>query len=175
MSTDAQGRPEPEPAADEATTLRQFLEWQRRTLAWKTDGLTDAELRRTLAPSAITLGGLLGHLAWVEDFWCGHRLRGAEPLPRWRDLDWDADPDGEWHLELPGDELRAVWREAVERSDAAIEAALVAGGADTLEVTGVRGSHVTLRWILIHLIEEYARHNGHADLLRESIDGAVGE
>ncbi|ROR93280.1 uncharacterized protein DUF664 [Salana multivorans] len=173
---DDQGRPDPEPSADEVRTLTQFLAFQRATLAWKTDGLDDAGLAATLPPSTMTLGGMLGHLAWVEDYWFATVLLGDEPAPRWRGTDWRADPDADWHVGLPGDEVRALWREAVAASDA-IVARVLAGpdGLDRLAVVARHDRRVSLRWILVHMIEEYARHNGHADLLREAIDGTTGE
>ena len=173
---DEQGRPEPAAAADEATTLTQFLDFHRATLAWKAGGLDDAELAATLPPSDMTLGGMLTHLAWVEDYWFATVLLGRESAPVWRDIDWSADNDADWHLDVPGARRRALWREATGASRAIVAECLAEpDGLDRVAV-GARADHqVSLRWILVHMIEEYARHNGHADLLRESIDRSTGE
>ncbi|HEY2960426.1 MAG TPA: DinB family protein [Actinomycetota bacterium] len=176
---DEHGRPEPPIAADEAATLLGFLDYQRATLAWKCAGLDAAGLRATLAPSSMTLGGMLKHLALVEDSWFSQRLLGRPPVPPWDAVDWDADPDWDWHS-AAGDtpeQLRALWQEAVARSRSRVAEALADGGLGRL-ATGIsndRGEAPSLRWIVCHMVEEYARHNGHADLLRESVDGLVGE
>ena len=175
---DEYGRPEPPPAADEETTLLGFLDYQRATFAWKCSGLDAAGLRATVAASSMTLGGMLKHLAYVEDSWCSHRLHGKAPVAPWGTVDWTADQDWEWHSaadDSPG-ELRALWAAAVERSRTGVAEATADGGLDRLAATvWPDGRSPSLRWILCHLIEEYARHNGHADLIRESIDGSVGE
>ena len=153
------------------------LERQRATLAWKCGGLDDAGLRATLAPSAITLGGLLKHLANVEDDYFSQRLLGRDPGPPWDTVDWDADPEWDWRTaaEDSPEQLMALWQDAVARSRSAVTVALADGSLDQL----ARGTQWTeppsLRRILIDLIEEYARHVGHADLIRESVDGLVGE
>lgn len=175
---DEHGRPEPPIAADEITTLLGFLDYQRATLAWKCSCLESPGLQATVGVSTITLGGLLKHLAYVEDYWFGQRLRGVDKQPPWDAVDWKADPDWEWHS-AAGDApeyLRALWEQAVERSRSRVAEALAQGG---LEQSARRawpsGESPSLRWILVHMIEEYARHNGHADLIRESVDGSVGE
>jgi uncharacterized damage-inducible protein DinB len=175
---DPHGRPEPPSAADEAATLLGFLDYQRATLKWKTDGLDAAGLRATAAASSITLGGLLKHMAIVEDWWFSHWLHGHDPAPAWRGVDWDADPDWEWRTaadDAPA-ELRAVWAHGVARSRSLIAEALAGGGLDQrARRTSPDGRTPSLRWILCHMIEEYARHNGHADLIREAVDGQTGE
>ncbi len=178
MATDAQGRPEPPPAADETTTLLAFLDFHRGTFDWRTGGLDAAGLNATVGSSTMTLGGMLKHLALVEESWFGRRLSGRELGPPWDDVDWDGDPDWEWRTaaEDSPDELRALWQAAVRQSRVDLEAALRGGGLDQLAINGwADGTRPSLRWILVHLIEEYARHNGHADLLRESVDGQTGE
>lgn len=180
---DEQGRPEPPEDGDEASTLLGFLDFQRATLAWKTAGLDAAGLDRGLTgtthPTTMTLGGLLLHLAWVEDWWFSQVLESAPPAPEWADADWGADPDWEWHAAASRtpEELRAVWSARVEASRAATARALAGPhGLDTRAERGNRGTPgPTLRWVVVHMIEEYARHNGHADLLREAVDGLVGE
>jgi len=176
---DEHGRPEPPVAAGEAATLLGFLDYQRATLAWKCSGLDAAGLRATTAASAMTLGGILKHMALVEYGWFSRSLHGREYMPPWDAVDWEADRDWEWRTaagDSPG-ELFALWQRAVERSRAEVAEVLDSGdGLGRLaRRTWPDGRSPSLRWILCHMIEEYARHNGHADLLRESIDGATGE
>jgi uncharacterized damage-inducible protein DinB len=172
---DDQGRPEPPPAGTEAQTLLGFLEHQRATLAWKCSGVDDDQLRTRLAPSVLTLGGLLKHLARVEDGWFGAVVAGGERLEPWRSTEWGA----EWLTAAgdSGDHLRALWASRVENSRRVVASALQAGSAalGTMHAAQGEDERTSLRWVLVHMIEEYARHNGHADLLRESIDGATGE
>jgi uncharacterized damage-inducible protein DinB len=175
---DDQGRPEPPLAADETTMLLAFLDYQRATLEWKTAGLDAAGLTARLAPSAMTLGGLLKHLAWVEDYWFSRCLHDNVPAAAWDAVDWKADPDWEWHsaAEDSPEYLRTVWADAVDRSRGLVADALAHGGLDReIAPRGSAERGASLRWILVHMIEEYARHNGHADLLRESVDGETGE
>ena len=173
-----QRRPEPPVAGDETATLLGALDRQRFYLGWKCGGLDAAGLRARLAPSAITLGGLLKHLALVEDDYFSRRLLGRDLGPPWDAVDWDADPDWEWQSaadDTPG-ELMTLWQEAVARSRSAVTEALADGGLDQLgRFTWPDGRAPSLRRILIDLIEEYARHVGHADLIRESVDGLTGE
>ena len=148
-------------------------------MAWKCDGLDAAGLAATAPPSSMTLGGLLKHLTFVEDIWCSRRLHGLPPAPPWDTVDWDGDEDWDWHsaaLDSP-EVLRAGWAAAVARSRALVADVLADGGLDRLAVwvdvsCGVAPS---LRYVLVHLVEEYARHAGHADLLRGAIDGLTGE
>lgn len=173
---DEQGRPEPPLAANELETLVGFLDFHRATLQWKTAGLDASQLNATLAPSTMTLGGLLKHLAIVEEYWFGERLLGADDP--WEGVDWDADRDWDWHSAVNDspEYLQKIWAESVERARIRVKDAVEAGGLDTLAANPGRGGfRPSLRWILVHMIEEYARHNGHADLLRESIDGQTGE
>ncbi|HEX3786371.1 MAG TPA: DinB family protein [Pseudonocardiaceae bacterium] len=173
-----QDRPEPPSAGDEAATLLGFLDFQRATLAWKCARLDAAALRATLPPTSMTLGGLLKHLSYVEDVWFSRRLCGRDPHPPWDTVDWRADPDWDWHsaAENTPAQLVALWQDAVDRSRALITEALAAGDLGQLARSPAGdGNFYSLRWIVCHLIEEYARHNGHADLLRESIDGSTGE
>lgn len=169
---------EPPMAGGEAATLLGSLERQRATLAHKCGGLDADGLRARLAPSTVTLGGLLKHLALVEDDYFTRRLHGRPLGAPWNGVDWDADPDWEWHSAAADspEQLTALWREAVERSRASVVEALALGGLDQLgRWTWPDGRSPSLRRILVDLIEEYARHVGHADLIRESIDGLVGE
>jgi uncharacterized damage-inducible protein DinB len=178
--TDEHGRPEPPLEGDEAATLLGFLDYQRATLEWKCRGLSDGQLRVALPPTSMTLGGMLKHMACVEDYWFTE-VAAEQPSPEpWASVDWDADPDWEWRTAASdsGDELRALWAERVGRSRALVAEQLGESEAKALgeahPAWGGQG-RVSLRWILTHMVEEYARHNGHADLIRESIDGETGE
>ncbi len=175
---DEHGRPEPPLAGDEAATLQGFLEFQRATLAWRCAGVDADGLQATVGVSTMTLGGMLKHLAYVEHSWCSEWLHGRDPEPPWDDVDWDADVDWDWHsaAEDQPDELRTLWRASVDRSRTLVAEGLADGGLGRLaRRTWPDGRSPSLRWILVHLIEEYARHNGHADLIRESLDGSTGE
>ena len=175
---DDQGRPEPPVAADEIDTLLGFLDYQRATLSWRTSGLGREGLAATVGVSTMTLGGLLKHLAWVEDYWFSRRLHGNAPDATWADVDWEADRDWEWNSAADDepDTLRSLWQTAVARSRALTATAIDGGGLDRLAAAPwPNGESPSLRWIVVHMIEEYARHNGHADLLRESVDGQTGE
>ena len=175
---DEQGRPEPPVAADEVATLLGFLDYQRATLAWKCEGLDTAGLRATTAASSMTLGGMLKHLAYVEGHWCSRSLHGHDPAPPWDTVDWKADPDWDWHsaAEDTPEQLHALWHDSVARSRSLVAEALADGGLGRpAQRSWPDGQVPSLRWIVCHLIEEYARHNGHADLLRESVDGSTGE
>ena len=170
---------EPPVAGSETDTLLGSLERERAIFAWKCGGLDAEGLSTTVGASSMTLGGLLKHLALVEDDYFGRRLHGREFGPPWDTADFDADPDWEWHSAADDtpDQLYALWEGAVARSRAAVTEALASsGGMGQLgRFTWPDGRSPSLRRILIDLIEEYARHNGHADLLRESVDGVVGE
>ena len=136
--------------------------------------------RRYGAEHHLTLGGLMKHLAVVDSSWFEYDYAGGPFMPPFDAVDWDADPDWEWRTAADDspEELRRLFDEGVRRADAVVDAAIAEGrGLDSLSVrTSAReGGRFTLRWILVHMIEEYARHNGHADLLRESVDGQTGE
>jgi uncharacterized damage-inducible protein DinB len=175
---DEQGRPEPPFAAGETATILGFLEYQRATLAWKCAGLDAVGLQATVAASSMTLGGMLKHLAYVEDHWFSRSLSGRDQQPPWNAVDWKADPDWDWHsaAEDSSEQLLEIWQDAVTRSRVLVTEALAGGGLEQLaRRTWPDGRAPSLRWILLHMIEEYARHNGHADVLRESVDGLTGE
>ena len=161
-------------------TLLGFLDYQRATLEWKCRGLSDDQLRAPHPPSSITLGGLLKHLAYVEDYWFTE-VAGGEATPEpWASADTEADPDWEWHsaVDDAASDLRAPWAERVERSRAVVAARLGQGEDAALnEAHAAWGGAGRCRSgsALVHMIEEYARHNGQADLIRESIDGETGE
>lgn len=153
----------------EKETLTAFLEWQRDTLARKCAGLDGDRLReRSAPPSTLSLLGLVRHMADVERGWFRRTLAG-ERVPAIYST--DADPDGEFdNVDTADvDEAFASWQAECERAREIVsERELDATGRNRM------GTPVSLRWILVHMIEEYSRHNGHADLLRERIDGAVG-
>jgi uncharacterized damage-inducible protein DinB len=159
----------------ELAQLTAFLDFQRETVLLKTEGLSAEQLAQPLPPSSLTLGGLLNHLALVEDSWFRVRFAGLPDDEPWAGIDWAADPDHEFRTaaELTPDELRERYRETCARSREVVAAA---DSLDQLSVERQRnGEHFDLRWMLLHLIEETARHAGHADLLREAVDGTVGE
>jgi uncharacterized damage-inducible protein DinB len=174
-------RRDPPLRAGEAETALAYLDYHRDTLRMKVAGLDATALDRTLGPSTMTLGGLVSHMTLVEDSWFSVVLLGNPPAPPWDTVDWDADNDWDWHVAAGRtlDELLPAYDDAVARSDANIATALDAEGLDSASVTVSRraepGTPFSLRWIVLHMIEEYARHNGHADLIRESIDGTVGQ
>ena len=174
-------RVDPPLQAGEAETLLSFLDYHRDTLRMKTAGLGVDELDRRLSPSTMTLGGLLSHMTLVEDSWFSVVLAGNPPAAPWDDVDWEADNDWDWHRAsgLDLEALIAGYHESVTRADALIASALERDGLEAASVRASRrtdpGTPYSLRWIVLHMIEEYARHNGHADLIRESIDGQVGE
>jgi uncharacterized damage-inducible protein DinB len=175
---DDQGRPEPPVAGDETATLIGFLEFQRATFEWKCRDLDAAGLQARVAASALTLGGMMKHLALVEQSWFARSLWGRPYSPPWDAVDWKAAPD--WEFESAADdapdELWALWRAAVSDARSSLDEALADGGLDRLAARGWSdGRKPNVRWILTHMIEEYARHNGHADLIRESVDGQTGE
>ena len=171
----------PSLSGTETEVLVGFLDYHRDTLRNKTEGLDAGQLHQRLEPSTLTLGGMLKHLAYVEDWWFNQVFAGnPEPEP-WASVDWKADGDWDWHSaadETP-EQLRALLDEAITTSERILNVALAA--PDGLEAAGQiasrrhPGQQFNLRWIVVHMIEEYARHNGHADLIRESIDGQVGE
>jgi uncharacterized damage-inducible protein DinB len=166
-------RVDPPSAVDERATLRAFLDYHRQTLLWKCEGLADEELRRrAVPPSSMSLLGLVRHLADVERSWFRRRLAGEDAPPifyrRPDNLDGDFDDVDDASVE----EAFTRWREEVEAARR-IEASF-ASLDDTVHQAD-DDADLSVRWVLVHLIEEYARHNGHADLLREQIDGATGE
>ena len=172
---DARGRPHRAPlTGDEGTLLTGFLRFQRQTLAWKCAGLTPQQLATRAVPtSELTLLGLVRHLAAVETGWpVGF---GGLPHDLWPDV--VRDRDEQFRVD-PGtvtqddvDAARVTWHAVTEAVGTVVDRLPL----DTADRPWGRDDEYSLRWILLHLVEEYARHNGHADLLREAIDGATGE
>jgi uncharacterized damage-inducible protein DinB len=156
--------------AGERETLRAFLDYHRATLAMKCDGLSDDDLRReSMPPSTLSLLGLVRHMAEVERTWF-RRVINAEDIPlRWSD-------DGDFQAAY--DASASTRSEAFEAWQAEVEhSRRIEREAESLDVIGYQaswGEDVSLRLVMLHLIHEYARHNGHADFLREAIDGTVG-
>jgi uncharacterized damage-inducible protein DinB len=170
-----QPRIDPAPLGGERDTLAGFLQWQRDTLRIKCAGLDAEQLaRRAVPPSGLSLIGLVRHLAGVERSWFRELMAGQEPAPL---FGTGAEPDADF-TEADADpqvvaEALAAWREEMAFTDRFVTEApdLDLSSAVAHSSLGV----VSLRWVLLHLVEEYARHLGHADLLRERIDGSVGE
>jgi hypothetical protein len=169
------GYPEPPVAGSEAATLVGSLERQRATLAWKCAGLDAAGLRTTVGVSAVTLGGLLKHLAFMEDINFTRDLAGQHLPAPWSGVDRTADAGWEWRSAASDSPaaLYGLWQQAVDRSRAAVTGALTAD-PDALSRPLRRGP-ASLRRLLVDMIEEYGRHTGHADLIREAVDGRTGE
>ncbi|AFM15360.1 Protein of unknown function (DUF664) [Mycolicibacterium chubuense NBB4] len=164
-------RPMPPLNADERTTLEAWLDFYRATLALKCDGLGDTALRTaSVPPSPLTLLGMLQHLAEVERNWFRRVLAGESVPPI-----YDAQPDPSGHdggFELSGESNSSAAVENWEREIAVARTNCAARGLDHTSAFG--GGEVSLRWIYLHMIGEYARHCGHADLIRERVDGATG-
>jgi uncharacterized damage-inducible protein DinB len=171
-------RLDPDLAADELTSLSQFLDFHRATLVHKVSGLSTEQLtERAIPSSAITLAGMLKHLALVEDDWFQVKFLGRPEVEPWASAPFDVDRDWDWHSAVDDSPqaLFQLYDVACARSRAAV--ADVGGDLDTLSAATdpQTGERFSLRWIMLHMIEETARHNGHVDLIREAIDGSVGE
>ncbi|MEW2414599.1 DinB family protein [Streptomyces sp. NPDC046866] len=172
-TTSGSHRTEPSTSAGEREMLEGWLDYHRQTLAWKCEGLSEEELRRLpLAPSRLSLLGLVRHMAEVERYWFREIMLGEE-LPELYSTRENRDGDFDFTAGDTFAEAAGVWRTEVELARQAAE-------GRPLELMSRRESHhrgeaFSLRWVYTHMIEEYARHNGHADLLREHIDGATGE
>ncbi|MDX6234724.1 MAG: hypothetical protein QOH68_3842 [Nocardioidaceae bacterium] len=169
---------EPPLAGTEAEHLVGALDRLRTTFRWKADHLDAAGLQTRIGASSLTLGGLLKHLASVEDYVFTTKLRGEPIGAPWDASGWDGTND--WEFTSAADDtpeqLYALWDGAVERSRGRLNAALADGGLDQpAHICGPDGRHASLRRLVFDLVEEYGRHTGHADLLREAVDGVVGE
>ncbi|WP_112240913.1 mycothiol transferase [Kribbella monticola] len=169
---------EPPLAGTEAEHLIGALERLRTTFRFKADGLDPAGLQTRIGASTVTLGGLLKHLAVQEDYAFTTKLHGKPLGAPWDANGWDGDND--WEFTSAADDspeqLYALWDDAVERSRAALAAALTDGGLDqSIHASWPDGRHANLRRLVYDMVEEYGRHTGHADLLREAVDGRVGE
>jgi uncharacterized damage-inducible protein DinB len=150
--------------------LQGWLDWHRQTLLAKCAGLTAEQLKTaSVEPSNLTLLGLLRHMTEVERWWFIIRAAG-QPLDDLYNFDDDLDGDFDNVADADAEANHAAFSVAIEAADKA-----VAGLPLEHEFTTDRGSTMSLRWVYLHMIEEYARHNGHADLIRERIDGATGD
>jgi uncharacterized damage-inducible protein DinB len=167
VEVDEQGRPEPPMAAEPVEMVSAFLDFLRATLLWKIEGLSDEELRRPMTPSGMSVLGIVKHSAYVERVWFRRIFRGEEIVVPWR----EGDPDADWRIESDEttEEIVRLYREEAERSRA------IVAGASWEAKARHPDYEQTLGWILTHMVEEVARHCGHADILREAIDGATGE
>jgi hypothetical protein len=169
---------EPPLAGTEAQHLIGAVERLRSRFRWKVDGLDSAALQTRVGASSLTLGGLLKHLAHAEAQGFGPNFDDTPIGAAWDAADWDADPDWDFNSaanDTPA-QLYAVWDHTVARSRVKLAAALADGGLDQLvHLAWPDGSRASLRRSVCDLIEEYGRHTGHADLLREAVDGLVGE
>ena len=170
-------RIDPVSGRPEWATLVDFLDWYRATLELKSAGLTDEQAATaSCPPSILTITGLVRHMAEVERNWFRRKLAGELPAAGAGPIYYsDEHPDGDLEVDSStslADSL-AVWRAEIARADAVLAGY---GSLDQLgPVATTTGEYVSARWVLVHMIEEYARHCGHADLLRERIDGAVGD
>ena len=155
--------------APEKEMLQAFLQQNRAIMVWKSEGMTDAEARQAPFASDTSMTGMLRHLAVVERWWFREFFAGEKVD---HGFDFDTDPDSEWHFD--GTETLAAaiedYKAAVDESNAIIDRA----EPDDLSALDRKGEHFSMRWILIHMIEETARHAGHADILREHLDETLG-
>ena len=172
------GRPwEPPMAGTEGEHLTAALDRLRTTFRWKADALDAAGLAARVGASGLTLGGLLLHLALVEDDVSTRRLDGGPYTGPWGELGYDG-PEWEFRFAAGAapEQLYRLWDESVARSRQRLAAVLAEGGPGQLVALSAEdGERASLRRLLCDLIEEYGRHTGHADLLREAVDGRVGE
>lgn len=166
---------DPKKAPAERQGLEEFLDYFRQVVRRKAEGLTPAQLTHSVASSSLTIGGIVRHLTLVEESWFLEVFQGGELGEPWASADWKSEPD--WDFDSAAgstaEELLATHAHACERSRK------ILAEVDDLDALTVRSGHdgtkFNVRWILIHLVEEYARHAGHADLIREDIDGQTGD
>lgn len=161
-------RPRPPRSGDEKTILETYLDWYREALLIKIDGLSDADMKRRLVGSETTLFGIVHHLAYVERWWFQDVFAGRDVEYPWS----DADPDAEWHVDgsITSDDAIALYRRECDLNR------LIAGSAHPDDFARhEKFKDMNLRRIMVHMIEETARHVGHADILRELIDGTTGD
>ena len=171
-------RPTAPEVGDERASLLGSLERQRWIFAWKCSGVDASGLRARIASSTMTLGGLMKHLALIEDEYFTRRFSGGELGEPWASVDWEANPNWEWDSAADDspEALLELWESAVARSKVVVRSTLATSGFDAPGCwTSGSSARPLLRRYVIDLIEEYARHLGHADILREAFDGLVGE
>ena len=160
--------------AGETEMLTAFLDYYRAVMLDKVGGLTKQQLGTRLKPSTMTLAGMIYHLTVVEASWFSDIFAGEGIGEPWESVDWDDDRDWEWHI-APSMDPAVVFDAYRDACDRSREIVASAQSLDQLSVKDRDGEKWSLRWILVHMIEETARHAGHADLIRESIDGEVGD
>ena len=168
---------EPPLAGTEVEALIGSLDRMRGYLLWKCGGLDADGIRATLGPSTITLGGLLKHLAVVEAITFSFKMHGRAPFAPFDTADWD---DEGWHWRVEEDDtpewLETLFKDSVAKGQALVAEAIAHGGlGGPTEAANDEGEHANVRRMVLDMIEEYGRHVGHADLIRESVDGLVGE
>jgi len=164
---------DPTPTAAEREMLAQYFDFQHQALLDKAAGLTQAQLAWRHAPSYLSIGGILNHIALVEDSWLQTQFLGLPDREPWAGVDWDADPNWEFRTaaDLSPERLRQRYLDACARSLTLLRTT----DLNQLSATPRRdGQHFSLRWVILRLTAEAARHAGHADLIREAIDGTVG-
>lgn len=162
------------PAAGELESLESFLDFQRATMVQKAEGITDEQASSCpVEPSTLSLSGLIKHLALVEESWFQSVFAGGELAEPWASAPFEEDDDWEFNSASADriSDLIAMYEAACEKSRQIVAGA---DSLDKLSAKDTRRGHVSLRWILLHMIEETARHAGHADLIRERIDGTTG-
>lgn len=169
---------EPPLAGSEPEHLFGALDRLRTTFRWKADGLDDRGLGTTIGASSLTIGSLLKHLALVETFYARTKLAGRSPGAPWDNVDWEVNPGWDFTSAAANsaEELYALYDDAVARARTTYRTAVADGGLGQLvDAADDAGRHASLRRLVFDLVEEYGRHTGHADLLREAVDGLVGE
>ncbi len=161
---ETQRRPVPRVDDGELSTALAFLDFQRESVLIKCEGLTDDQLRQVMVPSGTSLLWLVVHLIEGEDYWFGHHLVGTEAEREW-------DFDGQPPADVAADEILDAFRRAYARSNAVITEI---GDPDAKVAVPIDGRHLTMRWVMAHVTTEIARHAGHADIIREQLDGTTG-
>lgn len=170
MQSSGDHRPEPPNAAPPVQMVEGFHDLLRATLLWKLDGLTQEEQRRPSTASGISLLAIVKHSAYVERYWIQSQIAGLEAPG----VSTDEDPDADWRLEPEdtSESIIALYESECEKSRAIVS---TVSWNDVAKGERSRKNGLTVGWILTHMVEEVARHCGHADILREAIDGATGE
>lgn len=168
---------EPPLLSDEKQTILGFLAYQQQVFFNKlvhADGsvLSDRDLNCRVKPSSLTLKSLIAHLWWVEDYWREERVQGRDKMPQWSHLDFTQDADAEFHWALEQD-TESLVTGLLESCKKTHELLSTRNWDD--KILAAEGEIVNIRWVAVHLVEEWARHLGHADFLREAIDGSVGD
>ncbi|MFW0112589.1 DUF664 domain-containing protein [Rothia sp. CCM 9417] len=168
---------EPSLTGNEKELVLGYLSFQQQVFIRKIhnehgDLLSDEVLSKALPPSTMTLKGMIAHLWFVEDYWRQEVLLGQNLPQPWQSMDWDTDPDADWHIRLPTPQCVTHLQDSMQATHRLLEAS----NWDQLSTGKLKdGTRFSYRWVALHLVEEWGRHLGHADLLRENIDGTVGD